>query len=95
MAYIRGTQDPEPARNIFSTNLAEMPPINSRTDLRYDTGRYWAEAEGVFVGPQDNVDTDLQEMPTPGYCIANARVGINFKRLAVAWRVQHFRLVLL
>ena len=89
MAYIRGTQDPEPARNIFSTNLAEMPPINSRTDLRYDTGRYWAEVEGVFVGPQDNVDTDLQETPTPGYGIANARVGINFKRLAVAFGVYN------
>jgi len=89
MAYLRGTQEPEPAKNIFSTNLAEIPPINSRTDLRYDTGRYWAQIEGVFAGPQDNLDTDLQETPTPGYGIANARVGINFKRLAAAFGVQN------
>jgi iron complex outermembrane receptor protein len=89
MAYMRGTQDPEPARNIFSTNLAEMPPINSRTDLRYDTGKYWAEIEGFFAGPQDNLDTDLQETPTPGYGIANARAGINFNRLAVAFGMQN------
>jgi iron complex outermembrane recepter protein len=89
MAYMRGTQDPEPARNIFSPNLAEMPPINSRTDLRYDTGRYWAEIEGVFAGPQNNLDTDLQETPTPGYGIANARAGINFKQLAVAFGIHN------
>ena len=89
MAYVRGIQDPDPTRNIFSTNIAEMPPINSRTDLRYDTGRYWAEIEGVFAGPQDNLDTDLQETPTPGYGIANLRAGFNFRRFAVAAGVHN------
>ncbi len=89
MTYVRGTQNPDPARNVFSTYIAEMPPINSRTDLRYDTGRYWAELEGIFAGPQDNLDSDLQEAPTPGYGIANARAGINFRRLAVAFGIQN------
>jgi iron complex outermembrane receptor protein len=65
MSYMRGTQEPEPSLNIFSTNLPEMPPVRSRTTLRYDIGSYWVEAEGVFAGPQDNVDTDLLET-TPG-----------------------------
>lgn len=89
MSYMRGTQEPEPSLNIFSTNLPEMPPVRSRTTLRYDIGSYWVEAEGVFAGPQDNVDTDLLETPTPGYGIANARAGINFNRISVAFGVHN------
>ena len=48
VSYVRGTQEASPANQIFSTNLAEMPATRARAALRYDTGRYWGEVEGVF-----------------------------------------------
>lgn len=77
LAWVRGSQDPDPARQIYSTNLAEMPPLRGRLALRYDTGTLWAEAEGVFAAAQNRVDTDLEETPTPGWGIANLRIGAN------------------
>jgi iron complex outermembrane receptor protein len=81
--YIRGTQNPNPALGINSLSLAEMPAMTSRTSLRYDTGRFWAEIEGVATGPQRRVDTDLREEPTPGYGLMNLRLGVNFRQFAL------------
>ena len=78
LSYVRGSQDPDPSRQIYSENLAEMPPLRGRLALRYDTGTIWAEAEGVFAAAQNRVDTDLEEAPTPGWGIANLRVGASF-----------------
>ena len=89
LSYTRGTQDPEPDKAILSTDLAEMPPLNSRTSLRFDTGRISAEVEGVFVGRQGNVDTDLREEPTAGYGIANIRLGVNWNRFALVFGLNN------
>jgi iron complex outermembrane receptor protein len=83
LSYVRGTRDIVPEMGILTSNIPEMPPLRSRTSLRYDTGRYLAEVEGVFAGPQDNVDPTLGEQPTPGYGIANLRAGANFKRMTL------------
>jgi len=53
VSYVRGSQDADPAKQIYSTNLAEMPPLRGRAGLRYDTGRFWGEAEGVFSAAQN------------------------------------------
>jgi iron complex outermembrane receptor protein len=78
VSYVRGTQDPRPELGISSTDVAEMPPLTGRASLRWDDGRFWGEAEGVFAAAQSNVDTDLQEATTPGWGIANLRAGIAF-----------------
>ena len=78
VSYVRGTQDPRPELGILSENVAEMPPVTGRASLRWDNGRFWGEAEGVFAAAQTHVDTDLLESTTPGWGIANLRAGIAF-----------------
>jgi iron complex outermembrane receptor protein len=75
-ASVRATKDTNPALWIRSSAVAEIPPLWGRAAVRYDTGRWFAEVEGVFADRQDRVDTDLRERATPGYGIANARAGI-------------------
>ena len=58
-----------------------MPPVTGRASLRWDDGRFWGEAEGVFAAAQTNVDTDLLEATTPGWGIANLRAGFAFGEL--------------
>ncbi len=77
VSYVRGTQDAVPAQGILSTNLSEMPALRGRLALRYATGRYWAEVEGVASAAQTHVDTDLNEQPTPAWQVANVKVGGN------------------
>lgn len=83
VSYVRGTQDPRPELGILSTDVAEMPPVAGRASLRWDDGRFWVEAEGVFAAAQDDVDTDLLETTTPGWGIANLRAGINSGRFGL------------
>ena len=83
LSYVHGSQDAQPEIGIFSTNLAEMPPLRGRLGLRYDTGAFWVEGEGVFSAAQTRVDTDLEESPTPGWGIANLRVGANVAGFAL------------
>lgn len=78
VSYVRGTQDPRPELGILSSDVAEMPPVTGRASLRWDNGRLWGEAEGVFAAAQTHVDTDLLESATPGWGIANLRAGIAF-----------------
>jgi iron complex outermembrane receptor protein len=78
ISFVRGTQDPRPELGILSKSVAEMPPVTGRASLRWDDGRFWGEAEGVFAAAQENVDTDLLETPTPGWGIANLRAGLTF-----------------
>jgi hypothetical protein len=40
------------------------------------------EIEGVFVAPQTEVNADLREDKTPGYSVANARIGVNIAGFA-------------
>lgn len=82
-SYVRGTQEIVPDRGILSPNLAEMPPMRSRTSMRYDTGKLSAEIEGVFAGAQRRVDTTLREQSTPGYGLANLRASMSLKRFVL------------
>jgi iron complex outermembrane receptor protein len=83
LSYVRGTRDIAPEKGILDSDMAEIPPLRSRTSLRYDTGRFFGEVEGVFEGRQENVDSALGEQPTAGFGIANLRAGVNYKRLSL------------
>jgi len=83
MSYVRGRQEAVPSMGILSGNLPEIPPLSARTQLRFDNGRVWAEVEGVFAAAQDRVNTDLMELSTPGYGIANLRLGLTIKTIRV------------
>jgi iron complex outermembrane receptor protein len=89
LSYVSGTKKTAPELDIFSENLAEIPPLRSRLRLRYDTWRWFVLGEGVFSARQENVDTDLGEQVTPGYAIANVRIGIRYRRLTVSVGVNN------
>jgi iron complex outermembrane receptor protein len=76
LSAVRGTQTPRPDLGIVSEDLAEIPPVRGTARIRYDDGRLFAVAEGVFVGRQEHVDADLNELVTPGYGIANVQGGV-------------------
>jgi len=80
LSYVRGSQDPDIAMGMTSENLPEMPPIFSRTGLRYTTHRLSAEIEAQFTGSQRRINADLGEEPTPGYGTANAKLAYRFRR---------------
>jgi len=84
LSYLRGTKDADPERRIFSTNLAEMPPLSARLALRWQSPRYFGELEGVAASRQHRVDNDLNESETAGWAIANLKAGAKFGN----WRLQ-------
>lgn len=89
VSYVRGTQDPRPEVGILSKDLAEMPPVTGRTSLRWDDGRFWGEAEGVFAAAQTNVDTDVAEAATPGWGVANLRAGFTIGSVGLTLGVEN------
>ncbi len=84
LAFVRGTRDADPDRALHSDNLAEMPPLTARLALRWQNPRFFAEAEGRAAAEQDRVDTDLNELTTPGWAILNLKGGVSLG----AWRLQ-------
>ncbi len=83
LSYTRGTKERDPSRNIYDTDIAEIPPLKGRVALRYDRWKYFAEAETLFQATQDNVDSDLGEEKTPGWAIVNIKAGIRYKRMTL------------
>jgi iron complex outermembrane receptor protein len=93
LARVRGTQKRSPAVGIGRGNLTEIPPLRSRSALRYDaqveSGGFFAEVEAVFSSPQKYVDTDLKETPTPGYGLVNLRLGGNLKKFRLTMGINN------
>ncbi len=85
VSAVRGTQVANPAAGIRSTSIEEIPPVRTRLALRYDArrekGGLFAEVEGVYSATQARVNSDVLEVPTPGYGIANLRGGASFGRV--------------
>jgi iron complex outermembrane recepter protein len=85
VSVTRGMQNVDPAAGVNSQWLSEMPPARGRLALRYErrgvARGFFAEIEGICSAAQTHVDTDLKESPTPGYAIANLRVGGSLWRL--------------
>jgi iron complex outermembrane recepter protein len=83
-SYSVGTKEAKPEAMIFSTDLAEIPPLKSRAVLRYGTKVFFAEVEGLAVNAQSRVDTDLKELETPGYATMGFKIGARTTRLNFA-----------
>lgn len=83
-AWVRGTKDPDPALGLESSALAEIPPLSGRLALRWQSPRFFVEAEGVAAADQERVDSDLDEEATPGWAILNLIGGLNLGQ----WRLQ-------
>lgn len=83
-SYSVGTKKAKPEALIFSTDLAEIPPLKSRAVLRYGTKITFAEVEGLAVNAQRGVDTDLKELGTPGYATMGFKIGARTTRLNLA-----------
>jgi iron complex outermembrane receptor protein len=82
-SYVRGSQDADASRGIAEGPLAEMPPLRGRVSARYDDGRFFALAEGVFAADQDRVDASLNETRTPGWGVMNLSAGLRHGRVRV------------
>lgn len=82
-SWLRGSRDLDAANGVEDEDLPELPPANARLALRYDSGRWFAEGEGVFAARQDRVDSGLNETPTPGWGIANLRAGFEFAGMSL------------
>jgi iron complex outermembrane receptor protein len=76
LAYARGARP--------GGNLAEIPPLRSRTTLRYGGRTLFLEAEAIAVNAQGRVDAALREARTPGYAVANLKAGIHGSKLNLA-----------
>ncbi|RMD46314.1 MAG: TonB-dependent receptor [Aquificota bacterium] len=72
VAYQRGKKD---SGNYTDSDLAEIPPLKTRLAFKYDTGSFYSILEGIYSGKQDNVDTDLKEIETKSYFVANLKLG--------------------
>ncbi len=80
LSYTRGTKVPQPANNILSSNLFQVPPIRSQLDLRYEKRAFHAGATAIVTGRQDHVDTDENEKATAGFSIFNLQLGYHAGR---------------
>lgn len=89
LSWVRGEKEVDPARHIFSRNLGEVPPLSTRVYVRYDSGRFYAEGEGVITRAQNRVDADLQELATPGWQILNLRLGTTWRDLRIQAAVDN------
>ena len=84
LSYTRGAKQPIPAARILDRNLAEIPPLKSRTALRYGARRFFAEVESVLANAQGRVDSDLREQRTPGYAVVNLKAGLHTSKVNLA-----------
>jgi iron complex outermembrane receptor protein len=89
VSYVRGTKAADPERRVFSRDIAEMPPLKSRTALRLGTRVLFAEIEGIAAGAQRHVDADMRESRTPGYAILNVKGGVHARRVSFAAGVDN------
>lgn len=88
-SYSRGRKDAIASLGIRDTDLPEMPALRARSALRYGTRRWFAEAEGIAARRQQHVDTDLREMPTPGYGLLHLKAGVHLKQVAVTGGIDN------
>jgi iron complex outermembrane receptor protein len=88
-SYSRGTNAPKHEAGVFNTNLPEMPPLRTWAALRYTHRWGFVEVGGTGVGRQGLVDTDLNETPTPGYGLLNAKLGVLYRKWTASFVVDN------
>jgi len=82
-AWTAGRRDLAPARGIVDRDPAEVPPLTARLALRWEPGAWFVELEPSAAARQDEVDSSLQEAPTPGWFVVDLRGGWQGRRLGV------------
>jgi iron complex outermembrane receptor protein len=83
LAYVRGTRPVVTETGTIRGNLSEIPPLASRSVLRFDNGRVWGEIEAIIAARQSKVDAGLNEEPTAGHELVNLRLGVTVKTLRI------------
>jgi iron complex outermembrane receptor protein len=83
LSLSRGSKTPRPELGVYSTTLAEMPPLRGRTSLRYGRRLWFAEVEGIAANAQRRTNPELLETPTAGYATVNVKAGWHAKRTAI------------
>ena len=83
LSYIRGTKDPIAELGILSPNLAEIPPLRGRINLRFDYDYFFAAMEAVCSATQNRIDSDLSEETTSSYAILNVSIGVRRGRFGI------------
>jgi len=83
LSYIRGTKTPITELGVLSPNLAEIPPLRGRLNLRYDKELFFAAVEGVYSAAQNDIDLDLSEKETSSYAIMNLNGGTRRGRFGI------------
>ena len=84
LSYSRGSHDLDPQRLILDRDLPEMTPVKFRTVIRYGRRTFFSEIEGMAIGRQNRVDSDLGETATPGYGLVNLKLGIHGEKVRLA-----------
>jgi len=82
-AWTAGRRDLAPERGIVDRDPAEVPPLTARLTLRWEPGAWFVELEPSAAARQDDVDSGLQEAPTPGWYVVDLRGGWQGRRLGV------------
>lgn len=77
VSYTRGVND------TAGTSLAEIPPLKATASLRWDDGRFFAEAEEIYAARQGFVDAALGEQPTPAWWTTSLKAGAGYRGVKV------------
>lgn len=75
LSLVRGTKTPQPANNILSSNLFQVPPVRSQLEVRYERRGFYAGTQGIVTGRQNHTDADENELQTAGYSVFNLKAG--------------------
>jgi iron complex outermembrane receptor protein len=68
----------------LNVNLPEIPPFRAWSALRYATRWMFGEFGTTVVNRQSLVNTNLQEVPTAGYGLLNAKIGFTLEKFSVS-----------
>jgi len=73
LSYTKGIKERDPARNIYDSDVAEVPPLKGRVAIRYDRWKYFTQIETLFQSTQE----------TPGWAVLNIKGGIRYKKITL------------
>lgn len=83
-AFTRGIND-----SAGGTSLSEISPFKATVALRWDDGRFFAEAAETWAARQGFVDGALLETPTPAWWTTSVKAGVGLRGVKVFATVQN------
>ncbi len=70
-------------------DIAEIPPAKLRASVSYDNTKFFGTFEAIHAFRQHNVDSTLNETPTPSYTVFNVRAGYKTSHLFIGGGVEN------